>query len=117
MTTPTPRQLARGFPTLPPIFDFSDPIETLRAIFDAVQLHNRGKFNVTGTLTLAANQTTTTITDTRVGPNSFIQLMPTTENAGGEVGWWISSRGKQTFEITHANDSRTDRTFTFVILG
>ncbi|NQU72042.1 MAG: hypothetical protein HQ514_15925, partial [Rhodospirillales bacterium] len=46
MTSPTPRELARGFPTLPPIFDFSDPIETLRSIHDAVQLHAQGKFNV-----------------------------------------------------------------------
>jgi hypothetical protein len=29
----------------------------------------------------------------------------------------VSSRGKQTFTITHANNSQSDRTFKYVVIG
>ena len=120
MTTPSPRASARGFPNLPPIFDYSDRTETLRAIYEAVQLHTKGKFNVVGEVTLAANSTTTDVTDDRAGNESFFGFMPKTANAAAEIGagsMFVSSQGKQTFQISHANNAQIDRTFTFVLLG
>jgi hypothetical protein len=117
MTAPSPRAAARTFPTMPLLRDVTDWKEAARFIESAIQLIMNGKLNVTGTVTLSANQTTTTVTDTRAGSNSFIYLMPTTANAGGELGWWISARDKQEFTVTHANDSRSDRTFTYIVLG
>ncbi len=117
MTTPSPRATATVFPSMPLLRDIRDWKEAARFLESAIRLIMNGKINVTGTVSLTANQTTTTVMDTRVGPNSFVHLMPTTTNAGGEVGWWISSRDKQEFTITHANDARTDRTFTYIVLA
>ena len=40
-----------------------------------------GKLNNTGTVTLTANAASTTLTNSRIGANSVIILMPTTANA------------------------------------
>jgi hypothetical protein len=45
-------------------------------------------------------------------------FMPTTANAAAELAtMFVSSRGKQTFTITHANNGQTDRTFKYVVIG
>lgn len=81
---------------------------------------NQGRLNNVGTITLAINAATTVVTDQRTGANSFIGFMPTTANAATELGngtLYISSQGKQTFTITHANNAQADRTFTYCTLG
>jgi len=78
-----------------------------------------GKMNVTGEVTLTNSTTTTVVTDTRVGADSFIAFMPTSADAAAELAagtMFVSSRGKQTFTITHANDT-TSRSFVFVVLA
>lgn len=80
----------------------------------------QGHLNNVGSVTLTANATSTTVTDTRAGNNSFIGFMPTTANAAAEIGGgtlFVSTRGKQQFTITHANAVSVDRTFTYSILG
>jgi hypothetical protein len=79
-----------------------------------------GKLNSTGTVTLAANAATTVVADDRAGYESVILFMPTTaaaasEQAGGAM--FVSSRGKQTFTVTHANTTSTTRTFDYIIIG
>jgi hypothetical protein len=74
------------------------------------------------TFTLTANQATTVVDDSRCGPDSVILWMPTTANAGGELGIYITNRGVETsgvrgFTVNHATDSRTDRTFAYAIFG
>lgn len=79
-----------------------------------------GKINATGTVTLTANQATTAVTEYRAGADSVMLFMPTTANAAAEIGaggLYVSSRGKQTFTITHANNAQTDRTFGYAVLG
>ena len=79
-----------------------------------------GKVNSTGTFTCAASATSTVVTDFRAGKDSIILLMPTTANAAAEVGngtIHVSTRAKQSFTVTHANNSQTDRVFGYVILG
>jgi hypothetical protein len=47
-------------------------------------------------------------------------LMPTTANAAAEIGAgtaYISARTKRSFTITHANNSQSDRTFGYVVIG
>lgn len=72
-----------------------------------------------GTVTLLASTTSTTVADSRVGPNSFIWFMPTTLNAESEMSNGISvrTRGKQQFVITHKSNAATDKTFVYCILG
>ena len=79
-----------------------------------------GKSNNTGTFTCTASAATTAVTDFRAGKSSIILLMPQTANAAAEVGngtIHVSTRAKQSFTVTHANNSQTDRTFGYVVVG
>lgn len=81
---------------------------------------NQGHLQNTGIITLNAGQTSTVVTDDRVGSNSFIEFMPRTANAAAERRngtMFVSSQSKQTFTISHANNAQTDRTFVYTILG
>ena len=64
----------RGFEGLSPKADARRVIETVNRI-------NLGKVNVVTTLTLTADDTVTTLTDSRISPQSFIGLSPLTANA------------------------------------
>jgi hypothetical protein len=79
-----------------------------------------GKLNSTGTVTLTANAATTVVADDRAGYESVILFMPKTtaaasEHAGGTM--YVSSRGKQTFTVTHANTASATRSFDYIIIG
>jgi len=79
-----------------------------------------GKINATGTVTLTASAASTAVTEDRAGATSVILFMPTTANAAAEQaagGMYVSSRGKQTFTITHANNTQSDRTFGYIVIG
>lgn len=91
-----------------------------RSTREAVELLFQGKTNNVTTLTLTANQATTTFNDARLGPNSFIGFMPTTANAAAEIGagtLYVSARGKQMATIAHANNAQTDRSYAVVVIG
>jgi len=78
----------------------------------------QGKIPVTGNVTLAANVTTTVVTDPRVGINSFIGLIPTTaKGASAMPSVWVSSFGKQTFTLTHASTAATTKSFRYCVMG
>ena len=79
-----------------------------------------GKLNSTGSFTCTASAATTAVTDFRAGKESVILLMPTTANAASELGAgpvYVSTRAKQSFTVTHANNAQTDRTFEYVVIG
>lgn len=87
--------------------------------FWAQQVHIGHIANI-GTITLNANTTSTSVADARSGVTSFIEFMPTTVTAANELGSgtvFVKSRGKQVFTIKHSNDTTTDRTFTYTLLG
>jgi hypothetical protein len=83
-----------------------------------MQQANQGGVAVTGTVTLDANSPSTTVTDKRAGPTSYIGFMPLTARAAQE---WknlvISQQGSGTFMIGHTNNAFTDRTYTYAIMG
>lgn len=86
----------------------------------AVELirQKQGNLNVTVDLTLRTSQTTTTLTDNRIGPNSFLGWMPQTAHAATAApNLWISNRVKGSCTVNHASSANSDQTFTFVILG
>ena len=79
-----------------------------------------GKVNSTGSFTCATSAASTVVTDFRAGKQSIILFMPTTANAATEVGngtIFVSARNKQSFTVTHANNSQADRSFGYAILG
>lgn len=79
---------------------------------------NKGNIQNTGSVTLVANAGTTTVTESRAGPNSFIGFMPLTANAlSAEPTVYVSSQGKGTFTITHGNTASVDKTFRYCLLG
>lgn len=102
------------FPTIAPAAPWGPQVAlVLRNLVD-------GKVNCLGDVTLAANQSTTTVNDPRAGPESWIWPMPKTANAATELGngtLYISGQDNGAFTITHANNGQTDRTFRYVVLG
>lgn len=71
----------------------------------------------TGTLTLNANATTTVVNNAAVLPTSSIFLMPNTPHAANDMATTDIVAGTGSFTITHANNARTDRTFTYSVFN
>lgn len=112
----SPRASARGVPPVP--VDWHSGPEHRRKLAETINRVLQGKTNTTGTVTLTANQATTAVTDLRAGPDSHISFTPTTANAAAALaGMYVSSRGNETFTLTHANNAQTDRTFTYSVTG
>lgn len=79
---------------------------------------HQGHIDNVGNVTLLTGAAATSVVDFRVGPNSFIGLMPTTANAAGAIATtYVSSRSAEGFTITHANTTTADRAFVYCILG
>lgn len=78
----------------------------------------KGKLNNTSTVTLTANAATTTLTDSRIGANSVISLMPTTANAAGALATtYFNTFLDGSCVINHANNAQADKTFSLTITG
>jgi hypothetical protein len=71
----------------------------------------------TGTVTLTANATTTVVSNAAILPTSSIFMMPNTPDAANDAATtsWVAGTGS--FTITHANNARTDRTFTYAVFN
>ena len=90
----------------------------LRRLTEAVNELGSGRSNAYGDVTLTASATTTTVTDTKVGIDSVVTLMPTTANAAAALATtYVSNRKIGSFTLTHANNAQTDRTFAYAIVG
>jgi len=93
---------------------------TPRQVAEVVNRTLDGGINATGSITLAVSAATTAVADKRLSATSYFGLMPTTANASAELGngtIYVSAQGKQTLTLTHANNSQSDRTYRYVILG
>ena len=89
-----------------------------RQVAEVVNRTLDGGINATGSVTLTASAASTVVADKRLSATSYFGLMPTTANAAAEAGngtIYVSSQGKQT--LTHANNSQSDRTYRYAILG
>ena len=97
-----------------------NPEEHIRLIAGILNEAIAGHTINAGSVTLTASTASTAVTDFRAGVDSVITFMPKTATAAAEVGngtMYVSSRGKQTFTITHANNAQTDRDFEYSISG
>lgn len=86
----------------------------------AIQGALNGRSNASGSCTLAAGATSTTVNAPNCGQQSAVFLFAKTAHGAAELaagGCFISSVGRATFTITHANNAQTDREFFFVALG
>ncbi len=93
----------------------SDQRENAEVVNNILQ----GKLNATASVTLTNSATSTAVTDYRVGSDSVILFMPTTSDGASELaagGMYVSARAKNTFTITHSNNTTT-RSFDYVVIG
>lgn len=91
-----------------------DPVQVANVLNNVL----KGKLNNTGTLTLTANAATTTLTDSRIGANSVISLMPTTANAASAISTtYFGTFLDGSCVITHTNNAQVDKTFSFTVTG
>ena len=89
-------------------------------IVAAVRQLMQGRSNATGQVTLAANAGTTSVAAPSCAPSSQVFLFPVTAHAAAELGngtLYVSAVASRAFTLTHANNTQTDRTFSFVCLG
>lgn len=95
------------------------PNETdLRKIVGVVLRLLAGKTNNVTTVTLTANATTTTLTDSRIGGGSYIGFEPTTANAASTRSTlYVSAKDKGTATLTHSNTADVDKTYAVLIVG
>lgn len=98
-----------------------DPLRTAAKFNQLLRAFN--DLNTTGTVTLTANATTTTVTDSRIKSTSAVQFHPTTQNAaamldfGGGAFYVSTITANTSFVITHPNTPDTDRIFRYTIIG
>lgn len=78
----------------------------------------QGKLNSVIQVTLTANAATTTVTDKRIGANTWIGFSPLTANAAAaQSGLYVSSQTNGSATLTHANNAQSDRTFNVLLIG
>jgi hypothetical protein len=100
------------YPSVPP--GGTDARTTANVIRNLVD----GKSNNTGSITLTANATASTLLDQRVGATSVIVLMPKTATAATAMtSVYVSARGTGTATLTHDSNAATDRSFEYAIIG
>lgn len=92
----------------------------MRSAAKSLNLILKGATNNGLTVTLTANAATTTVTDNRIGPNTKLDLTPTTSNAAAALGttyqtWPNATTGQAV--LNHTNNAQTDRTFRATLEG
>lgn len=91
-----------------------DTFRIVRGIRDLFE----GRRNTTGSFTLTANATSTTVTHSNFGAGSVPHWTATTANAAAALGTtYVSARANGSFVLTHANNAQTDRIFYYSIDG
>lgn len=109
-----------AFPDAPEYYP--DHPNLLRQLIRVVKNIMQGKTNNTGTVTLTANSTTTTVTFAagRIGQSTMINLCPTTATAAAaKDNVYLSARNvaSNTLTLTHDNTADNDRTFLYELVG
>lgn len=81
-------------------------------IVQAVRELFQGRSLATGTVTLTASATSTTVRADNCGDESLIVLSPLTANAAAALATtYVSDVTNGSFTLTHANNAQTDRNF------
>lgn len=71
-----------------------------------------------GEFTLRANQTTTTLSDTRIALNSAVIWAPVSANAAASMNnLYLSTIASGSIILTHSNTADADKRYRFVIIG
>ena len=114
LVSPRLEQAGRARQSVP--IDWADETEHRRKIAEGTNRALEGKLVCTGDITLTASSATTTLTDPRIGIESFIGFTPLTANAQADMPY-VTNRGKGTATLNHANNAQTDRDFVYCVIG
>ena len=98
------------------------PPATLAEAWDVLRLRFglllAGKLNCSGTVTLTAGATSTTLTDTRIGGSSVILFCPTTATAAtATANLRVTAKADGSATLTHSNTADVDKTFDYAVIG
>ncbi len=109
--------MQRGYQAVPLMLP--NEKEHRRQIAQAVNNQLGGKLNATASVTLTPSATSTTLTDSRIGANTFIGFTPRTLNASTAwiSGLYVSAKKNGQATITHASSPNTDQTFDVLLIG
>ncbi|MGB8840087.1 MAG: hypothetical protein WCC64_03350 [Aliidongia sp.] len=107
-------QLSNGAPT-----DLVKAAEHRRQLAEGVNRVNQGHLNACLFVTLAANEPTTTVVDSRISKQTCASFMPQTADAAAEIagGAMYVACTNGLLTISHANNAKADRTFTMSMIG
>jgi hypothetical protein len=92
----------------------------LKKIVLALQHLAAGRSNAVGSVTLAKDSATTTVTTSNCAQGSTPILTPASANAAIEVGngtMYVSAVANGSFTIMHANSATVGRTFLYAVIG
>ena len=99
-------------------FRTANAATTDRQLREIVAGAMQGKTNNTGTVTLTASSTTTTLTDPRIGAESVVLLTPQTAAAKtAYVAGIYQACTTGSATLTHASNAAVDQTFGYVVVG
>ena len=88
-----------------------------RAVAEVVRGMLDGKTNNTGAITLTQSQTTTTLTDARIGATTVILFSPLNDKGAAELGTlYVSARGQGTATLTHGSHN-FDMKYAYALIG
>lgn len=106
----------KGYPLAPQTLP--DEKEHRRKLAEVANLAMQGKLNAVAQVTLAASATTTTVTDARIGANTYFGFQPLTADAAAALsGLYVSAQQKGQATLTHASTASVDRTFNVLLIG
>lgn len=90
-----------------------------RLLAEASNNQLAGKLNATSQITLTPSATSTTLTDSRIGANTFIGFSPRTANAvtAWISGLYVASKVNGSATLNHASSANTDQTFDLLLIG
>ena len=103
------------FPRVP--LSIPDTSQHLRLVSTSLNnTRSMVNLNSTGTITLTASATSSTLTDARISGNSVILFMPTTANGRTALNTLhVSARASGSATLTHASSGNTDQTFYHIV--
>ena len=96
--------------------------DTLKDAIKSIQQLAAGRNNAVGVVTLTPSAASTTVVDKNCAAGTVPILVPTTADAAAELKNGTifiprASISNGSFEITHANNTQSDRTFLYVLFG
>jgi hypothetical protein len=97
--------------------DVGSPRSTIVRHAAAINQALRGGISATLGVTLAPNAVSSTVTDSRIGPYTYVGMTPSTANASVAArSIWIETTAGQA-TIHHASSPNLDQTFIICLLG